>query len=57
MMKKLMGIAVLGAVLGGVMATAATAVQQRTERFDDAEVQAVIDARLHQLLVQMNAKR
>ena len=54
MMKKLMGIAVLGAVLGGVMAFAATSVKKQV---DDAEVQAVIDARLHQLLVEMNAKR
>lgn len=53
MMKKLTGIAVLGAVLGGVMAMAAT----HREHPDEAKVQEVIDARLHQLLVQMNAKR
>lgn len=52
MMKKLTGIAVLGAVLGGVMAAAAS-----KPRVDDAQVEQVIDARLHQLLVQLNAKR
>ena len=53
MMKKLTGIAVLGAVLGGVMAAAAS----KPERVEDAQVEQVIDARLHQLLVQLNAKR
>ncbi len=54
MMKKLMGIAVLGAVLGGVMAFAATKAQQPA---DDAQVEAVIDARLHQLLVELNSSK
>lgn len=55
MMKKLTGIAVLGAVLGGVMAAAAS--KPRVEDAQVEQVEQVIDARLHELLVQLNAKR
>ena len=54
MFKRLMGIAVLGVLVGGAMATAA---QKSQARAADAEVEAVIDARLHELLVQLNARR
>jgi len=52
MMKKLMGLAVLSGVLGGgVMAMSSG---PRAEQVDEAKVQAVIDARLHELLVKLN---
>ena len=52
MMKKLMGLAVLsGALGGGVMAMSID------REGDEAKVEAVIDARLHQILVKMNADR
>jgi hypothetical protein len=52
MMKKLMGLAVLSGVLGGgVMAMTID------REGDETKVDEVIDARLHQLLVKMNADR
>jgi hypothetical protein len=45
--------------LGAAVVVASVAVAQRPSRLEpsDAAVQAVIDARLHQLLKQLNAKR
>ncbi len=54
MMKKLMGLAVLSGVLsGGVFAMSADG---NDEQPDATKVQRVIDARLHELLVKMNAQ-
>ena len=51
MMKKLMGLAALSGVLGGGVMAMST-----VREGDDAKVEQVIDARLHQILVKMNSQ-
>ena len=55
MMKKLMGLAVLSGVLGG--GVFAMSADGNEERVDESKVQAVVDARLHQLLVELRKQR
>ena len=51
-------VAVAGfAVVAVSMAAAAMTTQEASERADEAKVQAAIDGRLHDLLVQMRMQR
>jgi hypothetical protein len=54
MIKKLMGVAVLSGVLGGTVMAMSS--DRHLEQVDETKVQAVIDARLHELLVKLNAQ-
>ncbi|MBL8949584.1 MAG: hypothetical protein JNK82_02330 [Myxococcaceae bacterium] len=58
MMKRLMGIAGVGVVLGGVLGSQVFAMSPAAmdEQVDESKVQKVIDARLHELLVKLNAE-
>ena len=52
-MKKLIAVAALAVVAA---ATGVAAAGNRPQRVTEAQVQAAIDARLHQMLVSMNAQ-
>ncbi len=52
-MKKILAVVALAAVVVGSLSMAKPA----PKRLSDAEVNAVVDARLHELLARMNAQR